>query len=367
MEETKVVEKDPFLDDEFAPLDTRDNKTFVEQLEALEQEQTPEPEPEPEPTPKAEPKAAEPEVIQWDGVGVLTVEHTKKGWKGSLDAQDGQPLQVYYGPTKEAMYQNIAVGKIHADKKIREQNRQIKLGPASEPVKKAAPAEVAAHELTPDEVFEIKTQLMSDPDLALKSWFQKSTGMSLNELMGLVQDGRQAKADLDAESVARAFLAANPEYYPDPRNENTAAIVAYLFKHKMRENLPEDMPGTHAIGKLHSAGFWSVKDITEAYLELDEAGLLVRAPQAASVEPEPVVEPEPEPVPAATPTPKDGRIVRRVERPRASLGLRQRDVSASQTVAPAKEPSVEEFDSMSDEDVAKTFAAIRQHKAQTRR
>ena len=370
MESTKTEHKDDlFLDDEFAPLDTRDDRTFSEQLEDLAKEteepaETGEVESAVE-VPETKPKVVEPEVVNLKDVGVLTITRTKKGWQGVVDALDGSNPNVFYGATKEEMYQNIAVSKVHGDRKIREQNRTIKLG--SPATQKPKPVEaLPAKELTADEIFEIKTQLQSDPNLALKTWFQKATGgMTLEELVSLARDGQAAKADLENEAVARAFVAANPEYYADPQNVNVSSIVTYLFKDKLHEAVPSGMDIPEAISALQSKGFWTVRFLTEAYLDLDEAGLLVKSPAKDAVKSEPEVVESVEPAP--TKPPADERIARTIRRPRAGLGIRQSDASASVTKTDQKPPSVEELDDLSPEQLNALMKSVVQERIRTRR
>src|ERR1017187_4912869 len=85
----------------------------------------------------------------------LSVEKTKKGWAAALNANvAGVNPEVFYGATKNEMWQNVAAGKINATKKTREQNLKIKLEAATvAPEAVVQPvAQPATHELTADQI-----------------------------------------------------------------------------------------------------------------------------------------------------------------------------------------------------------------------
>ena len=329
---------------------------------------------EPAPEPAAEPEG-KPEVHTYPDGSTLTVEKTKKGWKAVCDTGiEGVAPEVFYGATKDEMWQNVAAGKINATKKIREQNRRIKLEAVTEPV---APEPVvttpAIRELTADEVFEIRTALESNPDLAFTTWFQKKTGMTLEDLVKLTKKGASAAEELDAESVARGFFVARPDYYNLDYNRDT--ITGWLTKKYLHKTLiPPTVdskgkvtdPGNadDLFNRLLAGGHWTVENLCEAYDDLSASGLLELRPEAAEPEPEP--EPEPVQPPAAraaepvTP-PTDERIVRTVRRPRAGLGLSSRETApAVRAASSEKPPSAEDLDNLTDAQIAELWAKTRQ-------
>lgn len=379
MADTVAVERDPFLDEEFGQLDTRPDAgealPFQQELAKLAEEnpelvpdlQTEEPPTPVAPVPAAQPET--PETYSIDGGGSYTIEHTRKGWKGTLDIGDGANPQVFYGPTKDDLMRSMATALIHANRKIRSQSRELKLGkptttPATKSVESVAPN---PRDLTADEKFEIKTQLQSDPDLALQDWFQKKTGLTLEQLLQVVREGQAAKNELSAEAVARGFIGNCPGYFPDQSGHNMRALVSYVFKNVANESVPTDRD---PIGVLLSKGLWTVENLTQAYEDLNEAGLLVQRPAVVETKTEePAEEPTPAPVPAApaAPAPNSERIARTVKRPRAGLGLGRNEASSAATIPEAKPPSDEELDSMSDADIEKLMSDVRRARAQTRR
>ena len=383
---SKVEEIDPFLDDQFAPLaPADDDASFLSELNKLAEE-------DPEFRPKSEdeepsvpaivePKVEAPAADEPDGPEILTLEDgselsifrpnksRKKDanlWLAILDPKDGSNTEVFKGATQQEMYQRIAVAKLNATKQIRKLNKQMKLGGA--PVTQVAPQNAApspkARSLTADEKFEIQTALSADPDVAMETWFQKKFGLSPEQLVEMLNkssdDGKQARVTLEVESVAKAFLASTPSYHPV--EHNYIAMLRYLAKNKLGKPTadPRNVDELNRIVfSLYDGGVYTVDNLTEAFEELTEAGLLEHAP-APKVE-----TPAPAQAPSAAP-PAKPRIEEKVRRPRAGLGLHSSDTSGvlDGDVTP---PSAEEFDSMSDEEVAKTLQSVIQHARRTRR
>ena len=321
--------------------------------------------PPPEPEPEPETKTLELE----DGT-TLTLEKEKGQWKGVVSSVSGGNPQVYWGKTKDELILNVLKAQANATKKIREQNAKLKFGQA--PAKPAQQPTQAPNvrALTADEVFEIKTQLESDPALALDTLFQKRTGLTVQQLVELAQRGAQ-KADyasnqLTAEAVNKTFLANNPDYYPDTNFENFGNLVKWIAKYKLGELVT---PGqeTSMFEKLVSSGVYTVENLEEAFQDLTDSDLLVKPkkPRQAPVTPEttPPVAVQHEPAPAPRPDP---RIVHTETRPRAALGIQRSDVTP---VKPKETnaPSVEDLDNLSDADVATLMAGIRRQRALSRR
>ena len=369
-----TVAQDSFIDEQFAPLDTRTGAgSFRDNLDQLVKENpefAPQPEAEeiePEPEPAAEsPETPEPEVTELEDGSVLVIERTaKKGWKATLDPQDGSNPEIFYGNTQMELLQRVATGKLNATKQIRKLNRQIKIGTVAERPAPPEPTIVPQiRELTADEKFQVATALKDNPDLALQDWFQKRTGMKVEDLVKLAAQGQQAAAALAAETVAREFMAENPDYYP--AHTNFLALVGYLSKVRLNRPMALSEADT-TVGRLYEAGFWTVRDLMEAYEELDGAGLLESVP-ATSEEISEEVEPEVvQPAAAAPAAPsEDERIVRTVRRPRAGLGLRSRDASAPAAVT-EKPPSDEDLNNLSDAEIAKLYEGVRRSRIQNRR
>lgn len=303
----------------------------------------------------------EPEVIEYEDGSSVSIEKTAKGWTATLNSNDGSGIERFHGHNKNDMWKNLAAGKLNANKKIRSLTRQIKLGtsPENGQPAPAAPAPVPARQLSADEVFEIKTQLTNNPDLAMEKWFQKRAGMTLEQLISLAQKGGEADENLRQEREARAFAADYPEYYPTDNNFND--LVNYLRKHK---NLNNDVKQFNAT----NLGIAFEALSTDGLLETEQEEV-VQVPQPAVVVPAtPVVAtpaPAPEPTPAAPPVPPpvfDPRIVGRRTGPRAGFGIPASTATADTTVSDQPLPD-EELDDLSNEAISELFNGVRKLRA----
>ena len=320
------------------------------------------------PVPVPEPEAEEPETVELEDGTTLTLEKEKGQWKGTVASSTGGNPQVYWGKTKNELIFNVLKAQANATKKIREQNAKLKYGSA--PVKQtpAPPANPEAHRLTADEIFEIKTKLESDPDLALNEWFQKATGVSVQQLVAWGQEGRSASLELRAESINKQFLERNPDYYGDPGYENFGNLVKWVAKFKSGKMIPQGQEN-QVFYEMVANGQWNLENIEEAFADLSADGIIVKAPRAPKQAPRNVDTPPPvavpnEPAPAPRP---DSRIVSTVTRPRASLGIGKTDVTPVKPADTPREPSAEDFESMTDKEVAETMAALRRYKANQNR
>jgi len=367
---------DPFADDLFSPLAPNDPEgTFGEEIQKIADEQrialeVPDPV---APAPVAVKPADEPQVYQYEDGSQVVIEHGSRGWKATLDSNTGAPVEVFYGSTKDDLLVNLSAGKINATQKIRELNKKAKLGIdlADNPVAPVVvPAGAAYRNLTADEIFELKTRLQDDPDAAIGQWFQKKTGLSLEEFVKVAKTGKTASDELSAEAVSKEFLRTHEEYVP--YEKNFEALIAWLCKYKLNQPLQGRDPNA-MIEVLLNAGQWTAETLDEAYQDLVNDGLL---DLQVEEEPEPVVPAAPAArvTPAATlaaaaaATTSNDRIVRD-RRPRAgnaNLGIR-----TSETVARNAEfappPSVEELDNLSDGDIEKLLRDVRHSRLGTRR
>ncbi len=314
--------------------------------------------------PVAPPEPEGPEVIDLEDGGSITLDKEKGQWKATLDPGNGANPEVFWGKNKDGLVVNVLKAKLNATKKIRELNKQVKLNtaPARQPQAPVAPP-ANARELTADELFEIQTQMQSNPDLALDSWFQKKTGLSVTQLVGLAQKGAQADANLRTEAVCRDFLSRNPEWYND--NSNFEALVKWLAKFKLGKSVTDVIAGMY---DLDSNGQWTTENLEEAFSDLSGDGLLVKAPRPPKAlpladTPPPVVVPS-EPVSAPRP---DERIVRTETRPRAALGINRNDVTPVAPPAAENAPSAEDLESMSDDQVKGLLHAIKRQRLAVRR
>jgi hypothetical protein len=262
----------------------------------------------------------------------------------------------------------LSAGKLRATQKIRDMNRQIKLegGQTSPAAPVSSPGEVHKS-LSADDIFDIKTKLADNPDLAFATWFQKKTGMPVEELVRLARIGKSASDELAAEAVCKEFTNTHPEYALT--DQNFKHLVSWLCKYELGQPLSGRDPYA-MIEVLHNAGKFTPDHLHKAYEDLVSDGFL----ELKSTEPEP--EPEVAPVETVKPAvaesatatpPTNGRIAREERRPRAGLGIRTREAIAASQPGTEKPPSVEEFDNMSDEQLSKIYSDIRKSRAGTRR
>ena len=321
--------------------------------------------PVPGPVVVSEPIESEvPEVVEFEE-GTATLEKERGQWKLTLVNNVGGNPQVFWGKNKnELVLSSLAKAQLNATKKIRELNLKVKLGANSAP--KTAPAPVIpspnARQLTADELFEIKTQLESNPGEGFENLIQKKYGVSFDEIVRLAQRGANADANLQVEAVANDFVRRNPDYYGDNQGKNFESIVRWLGKFKASN------PNA-TVYELNASGNWTVENIEEAFKDLADDNLLVSPPKAPKQAPQHAEPPTPvavqnEPAPAPRP---DERIVRTETRPRAALGIRTSDVTPVAAPEVQTAPSVEDLENLSDADVRATLAAIRKQRQLNRR
>jgi hypothetical protein len=360
---------DGFTDEMFAPLDLRTGPSFADELESLAGQPDIDPnappvQPEPVAPPAPAPAPAVPEVIEYEDGSALSIEKTPKGWRAVLDSGSGNP-EVFYGKTQNEMWTNVAAAKMHATRHIRDLDRKIKLTARPEP--QTPPPALAAprpRALTADEITEIRTQLNSDPALAFDNYFQKRTGLTIDQLTALASEGRVARQELEAESVVRVFKARHPEY--ETLDENYKAMLGWLAKYKLNRTLNDDNQ-YEIITALYDRGLWTPENLDEAFEDLAQDGLLELASSSEQDQddaPEPAAPAPPQP---AAPPAQNPRIAAVRVGQRAGLGIRQRETVAVPPSAAQQPPSDEEFERMTDAEIAAQFAAVRRHVSQTRR
>jgi len=325
-----VIQDDPILQPEVVQ-NTRPS---------LEQQQAP------EPVAAVETEPEEPETFDLKGGGTGVIEHTKKGWRVSIDVGIGG-IQNFYGKTKNDAMMNMANSIASGTKKIRELNRQVKLGPVADAPVAAVPTVVAGRKLTDDEIFDFKTKLQSNPDLAIEEWFTKRFGRSPEVVVENSDKGGKAARDLEMEAVHKDFLSRCEGYYADAGFENYRTLIGWLAKNKLSRSLTA-ANGEAIIAELINRGHYTAENLEEAFTDLNDSGLLLQAPRAQT----------PAPVQQEAPAPTTGRIVRQETRPRAGLGIRNSEVTASPAPAPKKPLSDDDLENLSTEEIDKRIAQI---------
>lgn len=278
----------------------------------------------------------EPISIQSPDGSTISIEKSSKGWKGSVDIGTGS-VQVYYGKTKNELLTNVLTAQANATKKIREQNRKIKLGEPTPSLTEAVniATQTLGRRPTADESFEIKTLFESDPDKALEKWFQMRTGRTVEEVASKADRGGSASNELQMEQANKRFLADNPTYYPDPNFENFNSLITYLAKHKLRRGRKTG-DEQEVLQALVDNGHYTASNLEEAFEDLTEAGLLLPPPRAQ---------------PATPAAPASDRIVRQETRPRAGLGIRPSETTQTRLPETPQSPSEKDLNKLTDKEI----------------
>lgn len=311
--------------------------------------------------PVAEPEVSGPKVTSYPDGSSVIVEKTSRGWKAELDlGLPGATKEVFYGSTKDEMWQNLAVAKLNATKKIREQNRQIKLGvPPKHPVQAIA-APVAPQPLTADQIVALKQKLEQNPDAGFAEWIQLRTGRSIETLVQQADAGFQAREENILSDTATAFVASHPEYHKS--DENFRTMVAYVAKNKLGKILDNQNQDT-ILTELVRSGEWTANNLDEAYEDLRESGLLEVKPVAPTpVEPVAPVQAATPSVPAApapvAPVPASPARVTRTQR--AGFGIRPSETTSVPVPSSTEPPSAKQLDDLDDAAIAQLMAGVRQ-------
>ncbi|HWF05566.1 MAG TPA: hypothetical protein VHA06_17905 [Candidatus Angelobacter sp.] len=165
----------------------------------------------------------------------------------TLDFEADSPEEL-----KEKIFEALRKGHKTEDK--------TEAAAAAEP----APAKRTKKTLSTDEEFALNEEFKVKPTKAIEEYFQKTYGMSLDEIVDSAESGgkvaRGAEAARREMSAVDAFKKKHPEYVPT--QANLVAFNRYLNTFKME--------GT-------------VENLETAYKELTEQGLVVnKAPAAAA-------------------------------------------------------------------------------------
>jgi hypothetical protein len=311
------------------------------------------------PAPVVEPEPEGPEVFELPNGGTVTRTKEKGQWKAVLDPGTGANPEVFWGKNKDELLVSVLTGKLEATKKIRELNKKVKLTAPAAPRQVQQPPQPSVRDLTADESFEIKALWDSNPAAALDLLVKKRTNLTLEDLVAKANRGDQANISLETEAITREFIEKNPDYYTDPRNAD--AFLKWLAKFKLGKNVTETNSG-EILTELWTSGNFTVENLEEAFQDLTDDGLLVkpRLPKTP-----PPVEVLPEPVPA--PAPPNTRIVKTETRPRAALGIRNSDVSATPPPQTPTAPTDEDLENLPDEQISALLRGVRKMKAQQAR
>lgn len=172
-----------------------------------------------------------------------------------IDLGDGSGVQVFRGATQDELLDKLTEAQANATRKIRELNRQAKLGrDLSEAQKDELQQARTVAALTADERLKL-TQDIFDADAAPKAIrrvIEAELGLSLDDVKSSIQQARASARAQRERLEAEAFIDATPDY--KPCRQNMDAMTEYLKAHRLAV---------------------TQKNLQLAYEDLKDGGLLV--------------------------------------------------------------------------------------------
>jgi hypothetical protein len=140
-------------------------------------------------------------------------------------------------------------------------------------------------------------------------------------------------------------------------------LLKWLSKYKLGQSV--DKADDSVLNKLITANVYTAENLEEAFRDLTDDDLLVKAPAKKTPKTTPPVEVPSEPTPPA-PRP-DPRIVSQVTRPRAGLGIGRNDITPVATPNSPKAPSAEDLDTLSDSEISNLLKAVQRQRILSQR
>jgi hypothetical protein len=313
-----------------------------------------------------------PSVHQFPDGATVSVQKGKRGWEATLNLNlSGVNPEVFYGTTKEQMWQNVAHAKLNATKKIREQNKQLKLGTVPQATKSPV-KEFQVKPLTSAEIAQFRATFEASPEKALSDLFKGRTGHTIEDLSAQSSEVANLHDELVMKTESGGFLERYPDYHV--HQDNYTSLLAWLSKNKLGTVLTDKNQDTTLLALIRG-GHYTKENLGEAYEDLSESGLLITKPVAPKPrEPVPpattvaATAPAPSPVlPASVKPPASSREVSRTRQPRAGLGIRSSEATApAPTPTTNQPPSAIDFEKMSDAEIAQLVATVAAEKRRSR-
>jgi hypothetical protein len=171
-----------------------------------------------------------------------------------IDLGDGSGIQIFKGNSVEEVMNKLGEAQKHATRKIREQAEQLKKYSA-QAAKEAA-----------DNEYVYGQELITKPTEAFKKLFKETTGVDIESFANgwervKALETAQAAQTLEnkKQTAATAFLAAHPEFIPNPANGKRLEKAVNLLI--AEANSKNQEPDFNAI-------------LDAAYADLSESGLL---------------------------------------------------------------------------------------------
>lgn len=237
--------------------------------EPIETTATPVEEPQPEVVPVAPPVEEETGPLKKNANGE---------WYTEIDLGDGSGKQIFKGRRKDDVTAQLIQAQTHASRKIRQQERQLKLGQGLVvPDKEQPVVPFAPRELTKEERWQL-SQDLQDPSKAasaMEKMLAASIGAGPEDIRTTLNESKEASRMMQGYIIASRWKALHPEFYADSP-ANLAAMEAYFVKNQLAV---------------------TEKNFDIAFQDLSDSGLLETAPVPDEV-PEniPAVAPQPVPV-----------------------------------------------------------------------
>lgn len=169
-----------------------------------------------------------------------------------IDLGDGSGVQVFEAPSAEELIEKLATAQENATRKIRELS-QAKQTPAEQP-----------KERTAEEEWLLSQELLSSPSKTVEKLFEQVVGMPIKTFKTKVERLNAFEQAQAEEQAARDFMAKHPEFHPSPANAKK--IEKYVRTYGLDGTKPES--------------------IEQAFMDLNESGLLEVKPQEQQQEPE---------------------------------------------------------------------------------
>jgi hypothetical protein len=170
-------------------------------------------------------------------------------YQRKIDLGDGSGVQVFQGKSLEELVDKLVKAQENATKKIRQlAEQQPKTNTSTK------------RQRTAEDEFLLSQELMTKPSAAFEKLFQESVGMPISEFKSNVEAVKVFNSSRAADEAAKSFVEATPEYFPN--KANGVKVQNYLKTYQL--------PAT-------------LENITKAYTELNNSGLLqVRPAESAS-------------------------------------------------------------------------------------
>lgn len=165
-------------------------------------------------------------------------------YRREIDLGDGSGKQVFEAPSMEELIDKLATAQEHATRKIREQAQQLK--------EKPQPTPVTPKELTPEEKFILQQRMQREPEKVLAEMVQRE--VEERERVRREEEQRQQEQIAQQKTDTDQWVASNTDYYASEKNGKR--MMKYLETYGL-ELSPENL--TTAFNDLNESGLLEVR------------------------------------------------------------------------------------------------------------